>query len=132
MIDSFQISAFFAGASAERLYSAWLDSDQHAAFTGSPAKVDPHAGGSFTAWEGYIQGTNLDLQPYSQILQSWRTTEFPEGSPDSRLEVQFEDVEGGVRLTFIHTGIPDGEGESYRQGWEDYYFLPMQAYFSGG
>jgi activator of HSP90 ATPase len=131
MTDSLQVSAFFAGITPERLYSAWLDSEQHAAFTGSPAKVDPQVGGSFTAWDGYIQGATLELQPFLRILQSWRTTEFPEDSPDSSLEVLVQEEEGGARLTLIHTQIPDGQAESYRQGWEDYYFQPMQAYFSG-
>jgi activator of HSP90 ATPase len=127
-----EVSAFFPGVSAERLFSAWLDSEQHAAFTGSLAEIDPRAGGVFTAWEGYIQGVTLELQPNSRIIQSWRTTEFPEDSPDSRLEVLLEGENGGARLTLIHTGIPDGQGDSYRQGWEDYYFTPMQAYFGAG
>jgi activator of HSP90 ATPase len=29
-----------------------------------------------------------------------------------------------------HSDIPTGQGEEYRRGWEDYYFRPMQAYFS--
>jgi activator of HSP90 ATPase len=131
MTESLQVSAFFAGITPERLYSAWLDSEQHAAFTGSPAKVDPQVGGSFTAWDGYIQGATLELEPFLRILQSWRTTEFPEDSPDSSLEVLVQEEKGGARLTLIHTQIPDGQAESYRQGWEDYYFQPMQAYFSG-
>jgi uncharacterized protein YndB with AHSA1/START domain len=117
MTESLQVSAFFAGITPERLYSAWLDSEQHAAFTGSPAKVDPQVGGSFTAWDGYIQGATLELQPFLRILQSWRTTEFPEDSPDSSLEVFVQEEKGGARLTLIHTQIPDGQAESYRQGW---------------
>lgn len=131
MTESLQLSAFFAGITPERLYSAWMDSEQHAAFTGSPAQVEPQTGGSFTAWDGYIQGSNLELQPHSRIIQSWRTTEFPEQSPDSNLEVLFEEVEGGTRLTLIHSQIPAGKSEGYRQGWEDYYFQPMQAHFGG-
>ena len=132
MTESIQVSAFFPGARAGRIYSAWLDGAQHAAFTGSSAEVDPQLGGLFTAWDGYIQGTTVELHPFSRIVQSWRTTEFPAGSPDSRLEVLLEQLDGGTRVTLLHTEIPDGQGEGYRQGWEDYYFTPMQTYFSGG
>ncbi len=117
-------------ASVRLIYRAWLDSEDHAAFTGSPAQVDPVVGGHFTAWDGYIQGKNLELEPYHRILQAWRTTNFPEGSADSLLEVLLEPVESGTLITLNHSEIPEGQGEDYRQGWEDYYFKPMSDYFT--
>lgn len=117
-------------AEPEKVYRAWLDSAGHAAITGSPAKIDGRVGGKFTAWGGYIEGETLELQPFRRILQSWRTSEFPDSSPDSQLEVLLEPAEGGTRLTLIHTNIPDGQAEEYRQGWEDFYFTPMTSYFS--
>ena len=113
----------------EQLYAAWLSSDIHAAFTGAGAQIDPVVGGAFTAWDGYISGVTLEMEPSHRIVQAWRTTEFPEGSPDSRLELLLEAVDEGVMLTLIHSGIPTGQGESYRQGWDDYYFQPLAAYF---
>jgi hypothetical protein len=70
MTDNLQVSAFFPSISAERLYSAWLDGEQHAAFTGSPATVDPQVGGAFSAWEGYIQArpSNCSLTAGSSNL----------------------------------------------------------------
>ncbi len=44
-----------------RLYDAWLDSKEHAAFTGGPAEVEPHVGGAYRAWGDYIKGTTLEL-----------------------------------------------------------------------
>ncbi|HEX7568059.1 MAG TPA: SRPBCC domain-containing protein [Anaerolineaceae bacterium] len=117
-------------AEPEKVYLAWLDSAGHTAITGSPAKIDGRIGGKFTAWDGYIEGTTLELQPFQRILQSWRTSEFPDSSPNSQLEMLFEPAEGGTRLTLIHTNIPDGQAEEYRQGWEDFYFTPMTSYFS--
>ena len=102
---------------------------QHAGFTGGAAEIDPAVGGAFTAWDGYIQGKTLELEPFSRILQSWRTTDFPAGSADSLLEVRLAEAEGGARITLVHTGIPDGQAAEYRQGWEDYYFAPLKEYF---
>jgi activator of HSP90 ATPase len=127
--ESFQVSAVFA-VSAERLYHAWLDSDEHSHFTGSPAEIEPTPGGSFCAWDGYINGTNLELEPHRRIVQAWRTTDFPPGCPDSRLEVLFKPVGHGTEMTLIHSGLPDGQGKGYEQGWMDYYFTPMQEYFA--
>ena len=131
MSDSFELSTFFPGVTAERLYRAWLDSAEHTAMTGNPAQVEPRVGGRYTAWEEYITGATLELQPFRLIVQSWRTTEFLEDAPDSHLEVWLEEKDGGVQLRLVHTEIPDGEGADYQRGWKDYYFKPMQAYFCG-
>lgn len=127
-METLEMSAEFK-VSPQRLYEAWLDGEEHSAFTGSGASVEPQVGGQYTAWDGYIQGVNLELEPYRRIVQSWRTTEFPEASPDSRLELILEAVKGGTRITLHHTDIPDGQEEMYREGWEEYYFKPMRAYF---
>jgi uncharacterized protein YndB with AHSA1/START domain len=116
-------------ATPERVYQAWLDSREHARFTGGEAKVDPTIGGEFAAWDGYISGRNLELEPGRRIVQSWRTTEFPDGAEDSRLEVLLEAIETGTRVTLIHTNIPAGDGRKYELGWHDFYFDPMKKYF---
>ena len=127
-METLEMSAEFK-VSPQRLYEAWLDGEEHSAFTGSGASGEPQVGGQYTAWDGYIQGVNLELEPYRRIVQSWRTTEFPEASPDSRLELILEAVKGATRITLHHTDIPDGQEEMYREGWEEYYFKPMRAYF---
>jgi activator of HSP90 ATPase len=114
----------------DKLYHAWLDSKMHAEFTGDAAHIDPKVGGKYTAWDGYIMGKNLELETPKRILQSWRTTEFPEGAPDSTLEILIEPDGEGSKLTLIHTEIPEGQSEEYKQGWKDYYFAPMKAYFN--
>ena len=63
-------------------------------------------------------------------MQSWRTTEFPDGAEDSRLELRLSVAEGGTRLTLTHSAIPEGQGEQYRDGWKEYYFEPMVEYFT--
>jgi activator of HSP90 ATPase len=117
-------------ATARQLYEAWLDSKAHSLFTGAGAEINPQVGGAFTAWDGYISGKTLALEPYRCITQSWRTTEFPENAPDSHLEILFEEVDQGARLTLHHTQIPAGQTAEYEQGWQDFYFKPMKEYFT--
>jgi uncharacterized protein YndB with AHSA1/START domain len=128
-VESFEVSTFLP-APPWRVYEAWLDGTEHGLFTGGPATSEPAVGGVFTAWDGYIQGRILALEPYSRILQSWRTTEFPAESPDSCLEVLLDTEEGGTRLTLRHSEIPEGQGEEYKQGWLEFYFEPMRDYFA--
>jgi uncharacterized protein YndB with AHSA1/START domain len=128
MPNEFSLSTIIQAA-PENIFRAWLSTEGHTAMTGSPAKVEPRIGGTFVAWDGYISGVTLKLRPYTGIVQAWRTTEFPEGSPDSNVEIQLEPIEGGTRVTLTHTNIPDGQADEYKQGWEDYYFKPMKEYF---
>ena len=129
MTMSFEMATLLPAA-PERVYNAWLSADEHSAFTGSPATVDPTVGGAFTAWDGYISGTTLEMTPTSRIVQAWRSTDFPESAPDSRLEIRFEAAPEGTRLTLIHSGFPEGSDDEYRQGWIDFYFAPMAEYFT--
>ena len=128
MKNGFTLSEVFK-STASKLYNAWLSSDRHSALTGSPAKVDGTVGGKFTAWDGYIFGTTLELTPNQRIVQTWRTSEFADDAPDSRLEISLEDVKGGVKVTLAHSNIPEDQVDSYRQGWEDFYFKPIREYY---
>jgi activator of HSP90 ATPase len=112
------------------LFEAWLDSDRHSAFTGSKAVIDRRVGGTYTAWDGYISGTTIAVEPFSRIMQTWRTTDFPTDAPDSEIEIILEEVKDGTKLTIVHTDLPEGQGEAYRQGWIDFYFTPMKDYFT--
>ena len=129
--DSCRLVTILA-ASRERLYDAWLDADDHAAFTGAPATSEPGVGGHHTAHGGYIKGRHVELTPGRRIVQSWRTTDFPSEAPDSRLELLFEARGDGseTTVTLIHTEIPEGQGAKYQSGWGELYFEPMRAYFA--
>ncbi|SRR5258705_13201406 len=128
MKNGFTLSAIIPAKPAE-IYEAWLSSEGHTAMTGSPAKVDGNVGGKFSAWEGYIFGTTLELTLNQRIVQTWRTSEFPDDAPDSHLEVLFEEVAQGTKVKLIHRDMPEDQVDSYRQGWEDFYFKPMKEYF---
>ncbi len=80
---------------SKKMYEVWLDSKEHSAFTNSEAIIDPCVGGEFSAWEGFITGKTISLEPFTRIIQSWRTTDFEEADPDSRLEVTFEAMDSG-------------------------------------
>lgn len=114
---------------AEKLYKAWLNSKEHAAFTGGGAKVSAKVGGKFTAWDGYISGKNLELKANKKIVQSWRTSEFADNAPDSVLEITFEEKNGKTKLSLYHYDLQKGDAKKYRDGWRDYYFEPMKQHY---
>ena len=129
MPESFEVEAIIPAEPA-RVYAAWLDTKEHGAFTGAPALVEPWVGGRFTAHDGYLHGITLQLEPGKRIVQAWRSSEFPQGSPDSRIYIDLEPVAGGTRLHIKHIDIPLGHGKVYKPGWEKHYFKSMVKYFA--
>lgn len=127
--ESLTVSAVIP-APAEAIYKAWISSKGHTAMTGSAATVVARVGGKYKAWDGYISGTTLELEPGRRIVQSWRSTDFADDVPDSRLEVILSAAHGGTKVTLKHTELPPGSPAGYRKGWIDFYFTPMKEYFS--
>jgi uncharacterized protein YndB with AHSA1/START domain len=110
------------------VFKALADSKQHSAFTGSKAKIPKRAGGRMSAYGGYISGRVLGLWPGMGLLQTWRTTEWPKGAPDSRLEIRLAPAGKGTRLTMIHSEVPASRAASLTSGWKAYYWTPLRRY----
>jgi uncharacterized protein YndB with AHSA1/START domain len=118
-------------AKPRAIYDAWLDSKAHGAMTGAKAKASAKVGGKWLASDGYCNGVILELAPGKKIVQSWRSSDFAEGDKDSKITVTLKPVVGGTKLTLVHSAIPDSQKDGgYKQGWADYYFEPMKAYFA--
>jgi len=116
-------------ATPAEAYEAYIDPKKHSKFTGSKATCDPRVGGRFTAWDGYITGKNLELEPGKRIVQEWQTTEWPEGQPPSRLELTFKKARAGTEIVMVHSGVPADQAADVAQGWIDFYWDPLKEYF---
>jgi uncharacterized protein YndB with AHSA1/START domain len=116
-------------ATPQAIYDAWLDGRAHGEMTGGAATASTKVGGTFTAWDDYISGRNLALEPGRRIVQSWRTTQFTDADADSQIEVLLEPAKGGTKLTLHHTKVPDSHTGYEKGGWKDHYFEPMKRYF---
>jgi activator of HSP90 ATPase len=115
-------------ATAKQIYKSWLSTQRHTKMTGGAAFVSDKIGETFTAWEGYIIGQNIELKPYNKIVQSWRTIDFEDDEGDSQIEISLSEQEEETTLTLKHTNVPES-GEHYKKGWEESYFEPMRRYF---
>ncbi len=113
-----------------QVYAAWIDSIGHRDITGGNAQIDPRQGGNFSAWDGYISGILLKLEPSHRIVLSWRTTDFHPLDPSSMVEIVLDANENGTLFSLNQSEIPKGQTEKYREGWQEYYFVPMLGYFT--
>jgi activator of HSP90 ATPase len=121
-------------ANPQRVYEALIDSKRFIAFTGSPAEIEPQAGGAFSCFGGIITGRNVELVPNERIVQAWRVKFWPEGVY-SIVRFELQPSGSGTRLMMTHDGFPDGmrahlNGEMPDGGWHRQYWEPLQKYLS--
>ena len=128
MTDNIKLSVTLP-TNPSKIYKAWLDKDEHSAFTKSKANIEKKVGSKFTAGDGYIEGEIKQMILSKKITMTWRTTDFPEGSEDSLLEVNFEGNDSSTKVIVVHQNLPEGDGKKYRKRWKDNYFTPMKEYF---
>src|SRR4051812_3413801 len=116
MADALQVEILVA-AEPPRVFSAWLDAREHAAFTGGgEAVVEPWTGGRFIAWDGYIHGILLGVDQGRRGVQTWRTSEFPQEARDSRVGVEFEPTRGGPRVVVQNSDLPPRHAKRDEKG----------------
>ncbi len=127
--EEFRISSVIP-TSSNALYSAWLDERKHSAFTGGRATIEPWVGGRLSAWDGYIEARLNALDIGRRIVMTWRTTDFPADAPPSFVEVLFDPIPGGTRMTVVHYDIPEGQVEQYKKGWRSNYLDPIRKFFT--
>jgi activator of HSP90 ATPase len=108
------------------IYEMLMDSRRHAKFTGAKARISREIGGKIQAYEGYIDGVNLEIVPNRKIVQSWRGSDWPEGH-FSKATFALAKVKGGTRLTFTQSGIPSDQVEPIKEGWKEHYWDKMKA-----
>jgi activator of HSP90 ATPase len=119
--------------SAEQAYHAWMDSKSHAAMINGKADIDPVVSGNFRIWDGEVVGETLMLdENIHRIVQHWRYNydDWPANKP-SRLMVTFgavSDKETEMQLEQFE--VPEKYAADIKKGWEEFYFKPMQTYFS--
>lgn len=118
-------------ATPDEVYEGFTNPEIHTRMTGGEAKGEAGVGKNFTAWDGYITGKYLELEPGQRIVCAWSTSEWPDGAKPSRVELSFTPKDGGTELTLVHSDVPAEQAPSYEVGWHQSYWEPMAEYFEG-
>jgi uncharacterized protein YndB with AHSA1/START domain len=112
------------------VYDMFLNPRKHAQFTGAKATIQRRIGGKFTAWDGYISGTIIEMVPRKKIIEEWQTTEWPSGMEPSILELQFDHDGDGTVVTLTHSKVPATQAKGYEKGWNEFYWEPLKKHFN--
>lgn len=117
-------------AEPNSVYKALMNSKEHSKFTGAEVKIKDKAGSKFTAYDGYIEGKNLELVKGKKIVQSWKANEsnWPEGHY-SLVSFDLKKKGNSTELNFVHSEVPAANAKSLSNGWKQFYWTPMKEYF---
>jgi activator of HSP90 ATPase len=118
-------------ASTKEVYNALMNSKIHSAFTGAKAVVGSKTGSYYSAYDGYIVGKTLELEPGKKIVQTWIALEdkWPSGH-ESKITFRLTGKGDKTLITFIHENVPIAIAKNFVSGWKDYYWNPLKQYFS--
>src|SRR5438093_11094167 len=120
--------ATIRGATPHDIYEMIMDSKKHSKLAGSRTTVSRRVGGAFKVGRD-LEGTNIALIKDKKIVQSWREIDWPKGHY-SRATFALARANGGTRIRFRQSGVPDGQYRSIKEGWIEYYWEPMKKQFA--
>ena len=118
-------------AAADQLFDMYLDPAAHSAITGRPVTIGAEEGAEFRAFDDQLSGLLLAVVRPRLIVQSWRSTMFRAGDPDSILILSFapesaHSNEG--RIDLVHLDVPEHDYDDVTISWQKYYWTPWRAY----
>jgi activator of HSP90 ATPase len=117
-------------ATAEQLYTIYMDPALHSAAIGAPVKISEKPGTLFSAFGGDLSGTTLSVVAPRLIVQSWRSNNFHDTDPDSTLILSFVGKGKKGQIDLIHIDVPEQDYEGVKDGWETYYWASWREYLA--
>src|SRR5258708_28980763 len=105
------------------IYRAFMDSRQHRAFTGAPARIEPKVGGRFTAWGPHLSGITVELVKDKRIVQAWRGGNWPAG-PSPTPPLPPRPAAGGPGPPSTPPRAPAEKEKGSNQRWKNHHRPP--------
>jgi activator of HSP90 ATPase len=114
-------------ADSDEVYKTLTDSKRTSKFTEGKARIPRGIGEKFTIFDGYINGTILELVPGEKIVQSWQADEkdWPKNH-FSKAVFTLRKVKGGTRVNLIQSGVPEECYAHISKGWTEFYWTPLR------
>lgn len=116
-------------ASPNEVYETLMDPTKHSKFTGAPAMIERKPGGRFSYGE-VLSGEIIELRQDVRIVLSWRAEDWPK-SHYSQVIFTLTPLADGRRtqLSLVHTGVPEDKFDEINNGWQEFYWTKMAAFF---
>jgi activator of HSP90 ATPase len=119
---------YLISASLEEVWQALVNPKEINGWGAGPVVMDNNVGTKFSLWGGTIWGINTEVVSHKKLVQDWFSQEEPAWEKPSRVTFTLEDEKHAVKLTLVHTNIPDKNAKSIEEGWKEYYLGPLKEF----
>ncbi len=107
------------------VYDMIMNPRKHARLSGHKAIVSSRGGSKFSVWGGGLHGFTLVAVRNKQIVQAWRSEEWPQYHY-TIASYSFQKSGNGTKLVFDQCGVPAKSYRDISNGWRTYYWSPMK------
>ena len=102
---------------------------QSMAVPNTTVAISREPGGAFSAFGGHITGRQIELIPNQRIVQAWRAASWPVGAYSiARFDLSADGT--ATKLSFDHTGFPQGLADHLLAGWKGNYWEPLAKFLA--
>ena len=118
---------FRINAEPADIYSALTNPYTIELWSGYPAIMSEQPGTEFSLWEGDITGRNIEFVKDRKVVQEWY---FGDQEEKSIVTITIFPDKDNSSVTVEHTNIPDDDFDGIAEGWREYYFGAITAFFN--
>ena len=118
---------FRINAEPADIYSALTNPYTIELWSGYPAIMSEQPGTEFSLWEGDITGRNIEFVKDRKVVQEWY---FGDQEEKSIVTITIFPDKDNSSVTVEHTNIPDDDFAGITEGWREYYFGAITAFFN--
>ncbi|KAJ9475377.1 Hsp90 co-chaperone AHA1 [Pseudozyma hubeiensis] len=95
-------------------------------WTRAPAQFEPKADADFALFGGNVTGKVISVDAPKQLIQKWRTPQFPQGHYGT-LAVNLTEGGDSTKLELVLSGAPSGDEEIVEKNLETYYIRGLKS-----
>ena len=95
-------------------------------WTRAPAQFDASPDADFALFGGNVTGKVVSVDAPKQLIQKWRTPQFPEGHYGT-LAVNLTEGGDSTKLELVLSGAPSGDEETVEKNLETYYIRGLKS-----
>ena len=110
----------------EEIYASLINPFSISLWTGAKAEMNEESGARFSLFDGDIEGVNIAFEKDSKIVQEWF---FGDQEEKSIVSITLRPDRHYTKIELHHSNIPDEAYEDMVQGWDNFYFGGLKAFF---
>ncbi|EPQ28172.1 uncharacterized protein PFL1_04499 [Pseudozyma flocculosa PF-1] len=95
-------------------------------WTRSPAQFEPKPDADFALFGGNITGKVISADAPRQLIQKWRTPQFPQGHYGT-LAMNLSEGGDSTKLELVLSGVPSGDEDAVEKNLETYYIRGLKS-----